>query len=135
MSKTLFWYVLRDLLKIFLLTSGVLAGIMSFGGLLRPMMEYGLSGAQVAQMLTYFMPATQTYSLPIAALFATTLVYGRLAADNELTACRASGISLITMAVPAFVLGLVLAILALVFLSFVVPKFTLKIEKVAFSSL
>lgn len=135
MSKTLFWYVLRDLLRIFLMASGVLAGILSFGGMLRPLMQYGLSGMQVAQMLAYFMPATQTYSLPIAALFATTLVYGRLSADNELTACRASGISYFAMALPAMVLGLVLALVSLLCLSYVVPHFTLKVEKVAFQSL
>jgi lipopolysaccharide export LptBFGC system permease protein LptF len=135
MSKTLFWYVMRDLLKVFLMTSVVLAGIMAFGGLLKPMMQFGLSGGQVAQMLMFFMPATQTWSLPIAALFATTVVYGRLAADNELTACRAHGISYMTMALPAFWLGIVLAIISFASLSFVVPRLTLRAEKVAFQSL
>ena len=110
MSRTLFWYIMRDLLRIFIMTSLTLAGIMAFGGLLKPLMQYGLSGTQVAQMLAYFMPATQTYSLPIAALFATTVVYGRLSADNELTACRAAGVSYLTLAMPAFVLGLILEI-------------------------
>ena len=82
MSKTLFWYVFADLVKIFLMTSAVLAGIMSFGGLLKPLMQYGLTASQVGKMLAYFMPATQTYSLPIAALLATTVVYGRLSSDN-----------------------------------------------------
>src|SRR3954453_21804157 len=93
MSRTLFFYIFKDLVRIFFLTSGALAGIMSFGGLLRPLTEHGLDASQAAKMLSYFMPAMSTYSLPIAALFATTMVYGRLAADNELTACRAAGIS------------------------------------------
>jgi len=135
MSKTLFWYVMRDLLRVFLMTSITLAGIMSFGGLLKPLMQYGLSGGQVAKMLMYFMPATQTWSLPIAALFATTVVYGRLAAANELTACRAHGISYLTMALPAFWLGIILACVSFACLSFVVPRFTLRAEKVAFQSL
>ena len=135
MSKTLFWYVMRDLLRVFLMTSITLAGIMSFGGLLKPLMQYGLSGGQVAKMLAYFMPATQTWSLPIAALFATTVVYGRLAADNELTACRAHGISYMTMALPALWLGIILACVSFACLSFVVPRFTLRAEKVAFQSL
>lgn len=134
-SVTLFWYILRDLLKIFIMTLGVMAGIMSFGGLLKPLMQYGLSGAQVMQMLTYFMPAAQTYALPIAALFATTMVYGRLSADNELTACRAAGFGYGALIMPAFLLGVVLALAALVSLSFIVPHYTLKVEKVAFSSL
>lgn len=135
MSKTLFWYIFRDLMKIFLLTSGVLAGIMSFGGLFKPMTKHGLSGGQVVEMLAYLMPAMQTYSLPIAALFATTVVYGRLSADNELTACRASGISYPSLMSPAVVLGLVLSIVSLLSLSFIVPHYTLKVEKVAFNSL
>jgi lipopolysaccharide export LptBFGC system permease protein LptF len=135
MSKTLFWYILRDLLKIFLMASGVLAGIMSFGGLFKPMTKHGLSGPQVLEMLAYLMPAMQTYSLPIAALFATTVVYGRLSSDNELTACRASGIGYPSLMMPAVVLGLALAIVSLLSLSLIVPHYTLKVEKVAFNSL
>ena len=93
MSRTLFWYILKDLLRMFLFASGVLAGIMSFGGLLRPLTEHGLSIGQVIHMLTYFQPPMTAYSLPIAALFATTIVYGRLSADNEIVACRSAGIS------------------------------------------
>jgi lipopolysaccharide export system permease protein len=92
MSPTLFKYIFKDLLRVFLLTSGGLAGIMSFGGLLRPLTEHGLDAGQVGKMLTYFMPAMMTYSLPVAALFATSVVYGRLAADNEITAMRPTGL-------------------------------------------
>jgi lipopolysaccharide export LptBFGC system permease protein LptF len=135
MSKTLFWYLLKDLLRIFAMTSGTLAGIMSFGALLRPLTQYGLGLGQVGQILSYFSPAMTTYSLPIAALFATTIVYGRLSADNELTACRASGISSIMMTAPAFLLGLIVALISLAFLSFIVPVFTLKVEKVIYSNI
>src|SRR5438132_10242160 len=135
MSRTLFWYIFKDLLKIFFLTSGVLAGIMSFGGLLRPLTEHGLDASQVGRMLTYFQPAMWTYSLPIAALFATTMVYGRLSADNELTACRAAGISYLSVAMPAFVLGLIVASFSFVFLYFFVPVFALKVDTVIYSNL
>jgi lipopolysaccharide export LptBFGC system permease protein LptF len=135
MSRTLFWYVLKDLLRIFLLASGTLAGIMSFGALLRPLTQHGLDVSQVGKILSYFQPAMTTYSLPIAALFATTIVYGRLSADNELTACRASGISHLAMTWPAILLGLLVALVSLLFLSFVVPVFTLKVEKVIYSNI
>jgi lipopolysaccharide export LptBFGC system permease protein LptF len=134
MSRTLFWYIFKDLLRIFFMASGVLAGIMSFGGLLRPLTEHGLNMGQVIHMLTYFQFPMTAYSLPIAALFATTIVYGRLSADNEVVACRAAGISHLAMALPAFVLGLSVAILGLLMLCFVVPIFMLKAEKVIFSN-
>src|SRR5262245_20590182 len=137
MSRTLFWYIFKDLLKIFLLASACLAGIMSFGGLLRPLTEHGLGAGQVARILGYFMPAMQTYSLPVAALFATTIVYGRLSADNEMTACRAAGIpmGLWGMAFPALVLGVIVASLSFLFLFFIVPRFSLKVEKLIYSNI
>jgi lipopolysaccharide export LptBFGC system permease protein LptF len=135
MSRTLFWYVFKDLVRIFALASVALAAIMSFGGLLRPLTEHGLDAAQVTRILGYFMPAMQTYSLPVAALFATTMVYGKLSADNELIACRAAGIGYWPIWLPALVLGLVVALVSLVFLCFIVPVFSLKVEKVIYSNL
>ncbi len=135
MSKTLFWYVFRDLFRIFFMAAGALSGIMSFGGLLRPLTEHGLDSSQVSKMLTYFTPAMMTYSFPVAALFAATMVYGRLSADNELTACRAGGISFLSMTTPAIVLGLSVALVSLLFLCFLVPVFTLRAEQVIYSNL
>ena len=135
MGRTLFWYIFRDLLKIFFMANGALTGIMSFGGLLRPLTRQGLDVAQVAKLLGYFGPAMTTYSFPIAALFATTVVYGRLSADNELTACRAGGLSHLTVAFPAFVMGIFVAILSLVFLCFIVPVATMKAEQTLYSNM
>ena len=137
MSKTLFWYVFKDLVKVFLMASGALAGIMSFGGLLRPLTQHGLDGPQVVKLLTYFMPAMSTYSVPVAALFATTIVYGRMAADNEITACRASGISMSIwgLAMPALLLGVLVSILSMGLLCFTVPNATMKVEKIIYSNL
>jgi lipopolysaccharide export LptBFGC system permease protein LptF len=134
MSRTLFWYIFKDLVRIFLLTSGALAGIMSFGGLLRPLTEHGLDVGQVGRMLTYFQPAMWTYALPVAALFATTMVYGRLSADNEIVACRAAGISHLALAFPALVLGMLIALVSLLLLCFIVPACMLKAERVVFSN-
>lgn len=134
MGKTLFWYIFRDLLKVFLLASGAIAGIMSFGALLRPLTQRGLDGWQVTQMLAYFLPAMTNYSWPVAALFATTFVYGRLAADNELTACRASGISYGALMFPAWLLGVIVCLLSLVFGWFIVPGSFLRAERVIYSN-
>jgi lipopolysaccharide export LptBFGC system permease protein LptF len=135
MGRTLFWYIFKDLVKIFVMANGALAGIMSFGGLLRPLTHQGLDAGQVGKLLGYFNLAMLTYSLPIAALFATTVVYGRLSADNELTACRAGGLSYLSVTLPAFVLGILVAILSLVFLCFVVPVYTLKAEQTLYSNM
>src|SRR5437762_14026845 len=129
MGRTLFWYIFKDLLKIVFMASGALAGIMSFGGLLRPLTQQGLDAGQVGKMLSYFSFPMMAYSLPVAALFSATMVYGRLSADNELTACRAGGISHLSIALPGFVLGAVVAVLSLFMLCFVVATYTLKAEQ------
>jgi hypothetical protein len=134
-GRTLFWYIFKDLMRIFFMASGALAGIMSFGGLLRPLTHQGLEIGQVFKLINYFMPAMTTYSLPVAALFATTVVYGRLSADNELTACRAGGLSHLTVALPAFIMGIIVAILSLCFLCFIVPAYTLKVEQTLYSNI
>ncbi|MCS7034482.1 MAG: LptF/LptG family permease [Phycisphaerae bacterium] len=134
MGRTLFWYIFKDLLRIFFLTSGALAGIMSFAGLLRPLTQQGLDLSQVGEILGYFMPAMTTYSLPVAALFATTLVYGRLGADNEIIACRAAGISHLALTLPAFLLGVCVSLMSLLLLCFVVPALMMQAERVVFSN-
>jgi lipopolysaccharide export LptBFGC system permease protein LptF len=73
--------------------------------------------------------------MPIAALFATTIVYGRFSADNEVTACRAAGISYLAMTVPAFVLGIITAFISIGLLSFVVPASMLRVEQIVFSNI
>ncbi|MGN6507367.1 MAG: LptF/LptG family permease [Tepidisphaeraceae bacterium] len=137
MSKTLFWYVFKQLLSVFGLASGVIAGIMSFGGLLKPLMNNGLDLGQVGKMLAYAMPAMTTYSYPIAALFSCTVVYGRLAADNEVTAVRAAGISMgpLGLGFPALVLGLIVSSISLALLSFMVPAASMRVERTVVSNL
>ncbi|MDP9172378.1 MAG: LptF/LptG family permease [Planctomycetota bacterium] len=140
MSKTLFWYIFWNLLRVFTLTTGGLAVIMCLGGLLRPLTENGLDLGQVNRMVLYMLPAMCTYSLPVSALFASTMVYGRFSADNELTAMRAGGIGFISLrrfsiALPALVLGLLVAVISLLMLCFIVPIYTLKVEEVLYSNI
>ena len=140
MSKTLFWYIFGNLLRVFLLTTAGLAGIMSFAVLLRPLTENGLDFGQVNRLLVFSLPAVCALSLPVSALFATTMVYGRFSADNELTAMRASGISYFSarrfsVALPALVLGLVVATISLLMLCFIVPVYSLKVEEVIYSNI
>ena len=135
LSLTLFRYIFVDLFRVFMMAVGALSGILSFGGLLRPLMQQGLDAGQVGAMLAYFGPAMTAYALPIGALFATTVIYGRLSADNEIVAGRASGLSHLSMAAPAFVLGLIVSLISLGMLLFVVPTYTLKIEQVVSSNI
>jgi lipopolysaccharide export LptBFGC system permease protein LptF len=54
-------------------------------------------------------------------LFAAAMVYGRLAADNELAACRAAGINIHRLFLSAILLSVFVAAFSLLFVNFVIP--------------
>jgi lipopolysaccharide export LptBFGC system permease protein LptF len=129
MVFTLHRYIFRELLRIFVLAVVALTLILSLGSILRPVQEYGVGPRQVLHLMGYFLPITLTFVLPIAALFAGALVYGRLTSDNELDTCRASGISLLTLVYPGLVLAIIVAIANLLLSFHVMPAFVHLAEK------
>ncbi len=129
MVFTLHRYVFRELFRIFFLAVLALTLILSLGGILQPVQEYGVGPRQAVHIMGYFLPITLTFVLPIAALFAGALVYGRLANDNELDACKASGISLLTLIYPGLALAIMVAIANLILSFHVTPIFVHLAEK------
>lgn len=128
MVFTLQRYVFRELFRIFMLATIGLTLILSLGGVLAPVQEYGVGPRQVLHILLYFMPITLTFVLPMAALFTSALTYGRFAGDNELDACRASGVSLYTMVYPGLILAILVAIANLLLSFHVMPYFVHRAE-------
>jgi len=128
MVFTLHRYIFRQVLKVFVGATLALTTILSLGMVLQPVQEYGVGPRQVLHLIGYFLPITLTFVLPLAAIFATALVYGRFAGDNELDACRASGVSLMTLVYPGAVLAIIVAIAQLVLSFYVVPVFVQRAE-------
>ncbi len=63
----------------------------------------------VLQLLAYNLPQIIVLTIPMAFLFAILLAIGRMAADSELVAMRASGISLFSIYRPILLMSLLLA--------------------------
>ena len=63
----------------------------------------------VLQLLAYTLPQMIVLTIPMAFLFAILLAIGRMAADSELVAMRASGISLFSVYRPILLMSLLLA--------------------------
>jgi lipopolysaccharide export LptBFGC system permease protein LptF len=110
-------------MKVFLWSSLALTIMLSIGIILRPVQEYGVGPGQVVHVMGYVLPITLTFVLPIAALFSASLVYGRFSSDNELDACRASGISLWTLVYPGLALAIIVATANLILSFHVMPTF------------
>lgn len=122
-------YIFRELLRVFILTTVALTLILSLGSILRPIQEHGVGPQQIVRLLVYFLPVTLTFVLPMAALFASTLSYGRLSGDNEIDACKASGVSPLTLVYPGFILALLVAMGNLGLSFYVMPLYIHKAEE------
>ena len=116
-------------MRVFLLAAVGLTLILSLGSILQPVQEFGLGSRQVVHLMGYFLPITLTFVLPMAALFAGALVYGRFASDNEFDACRATGISVPTLVYPGLALAIMVAIANLLLSFYVMPVFVHRAEE------
>lgn len=131
MLKTLQWYIARELFKTFALTAFGLTLVFSLcGGVLNMIQAEVLTAVQVMRILTFVLPVATTLTLPVAALFACAVVYGRFAADNEFDACKASGINIHRLFAPAMALSIITAAFTFSFSNYVIPSFIERLEAI-----
>lgn len=122
MLKTLHTYLLKDLIKVSLLSLVSITLLMSVLVIIQPLRKLGLAGEQLLQLFLYTIPVMLSLTMPIATLFAGTLVYGRFSQDNELLAAKASGISTLSLLRPALAMGVIVTVLSLAMINVVAPK-------------
>ncbi len=131
MLKTLQWYIARELFKTFALTAFGLTLVFSLcGGVLNMIQAEVLTAVQVMRILTFVLPVATTLTLPVAALFACAMVYGRFAADNEFDACKASGINIHRLLAPAMALSILTAAFTFSFANYIIPSFIERLEAI-----
>lgn len=120
--RTLWWFITAELWKLLLLTTAVVLAVAVFGFTVRPLAEGRLGPVEALRFMLYAIVPMLQYALPFAAGFSATLVYHRLAADNESTAAFAAGISHRKLLVPAAGTGLVLGLVMLVIADQAMPR-------------
>lgn len=123
MPWTLYRYILKDMLKVLVLTAAVMVVVLSFGAAVQPLSEGLLGPVSVIKFVIYTMPTVLGFALPFAGAFAATLTFSRLVTDNEILACRAGGLSYRTILMPVAGLGVVLMVAMLLLSNTIVPGF------------
>lgn len=113
--KTLDRYILRQLIGITFLGVLSLTLLMLLGQLFKELhsllVESGAPPRIVVDFICQVVPFSLTFTVPWGFLTAVLLVYGRLAADNELTSMRMAGLSLWRLSAPAIGMGVALSAL------------------------
>jgi lipopolysaccharide export system permease protein len=86
----------------------------------------GLPTRLILEFFVYNIAWILAMAVPMAALIATLMAFGRLAGDQEITAMKAGGISLWRLTRPLLAVGLVLAGLLMAYNNWVLPEFNYK---------
>ncbi len=103
--KILQRYVIGEVLRSFALALLTMTAIFVLFMVMAEALRMGLSPREIMNLVPYVIPGTLPYSVPVSLLFAVTVVFGRLASDNEIIAIKTAGLSAMTVLGPAFLLG------------------------------
>lgn len=126
--STLQKYVLKEVIKTFLPAFLVLVFIMTFGFCVQLLNE-GLDVVRLRGLPQFMLALSVPVVMPSAFLTAVIMAFGRLSADVEITAMRASGVHLGHVIVPVCAVALALSGLAAYFHLQVVPTASMRMEE------
>lgn len=101
-------YIIKEFFHSFLLSIVVFTFAFLIGNIIQIanlVINKGVSIISVLKLLFFMIPWLLSFTFPMASLTSVILMFGRLSSDGELTAMKASGISLYRIAFPIIMLG------------------------------
>ncbi len=130
--KILRHYVLREHAGPFFFALATLTSLFLLNQVARHFGELvgkGLGGAVIGEFFALSIPFIIAMTTPMAALIATLYAFSRLAAENEITALRASGVGMGRLLAPVIVAGAFLAMLMVAFNDQILPRTNHRLRK------
>ncbi len=124
-------YVLQELSRVWLLAFAAMTLVFTLAVGLQRLHQVGVSFSLLLKVLPLLALRVFPYTLPIAAVLAATLVYGKLSADREILALRAAGVHLGRIILPALLLGVGLSLLSTFLTLVVIPESKYRVSMLA----
>src|SRR3954451_18278621 len=134
--KILQRYVSGEVLRAFLLAVLTMTTIfVLFMVAAEAMRSKLLTPQDIVQVVPFIVPSTLPYTIPVSLLFAVTVVYGRIAGDNEVIAVKSAGLSVMTLIWPTILVATGLSITLLYISRTWIPESAHRAKLVIFKDL
>jgi lipopolysaccharide export system permease protein len=98
-------YIWWELSKVFVMSLIAITSIFVMAGVVQEASQLGLGPEHILKIIPLLIPGTLPYTVPATTLFSVSVVYGRMAHDNEITAIKAAGIPMRVVLMPGFLLS------------------------------
>lgn len=130
--KILRRYILKELAGPFFFSFAIFTFAMLTGNLIKLadlVINKGVDFFSICKLFFYMLPWLFTFTVPMSVLTATLLTFGRLSADNEITAMKASGISLYRLVFPLVIVGLIVSLISYELNDWILPRLRFESRK------
>jgi lipopolysaccharide export system permease protein len=124
MCKIISRYIFKEIASLFFIILFVLTFVLLMGNILQMMdlmVNKGISFFSIAKLILFLLPNLLMFTIPIALLVSTLIAMGRFSADNEITALKTSGVSLIQLYYPVAIASLISFMITLIMGYYLVP--------------
>ncbi len=109
-------YVSKEFINAFLVSISAFTLVLLVGNFLKMaelIINKGVAFIYIAKLFVYLIPYLLSYTVPMSMLTATLIAFGRLSSDNEITALRSLGISVLRISYPIFIIGILVSLLSI----------------------
>jgi len=128
-------YIFKEIAFPFILVLFVLTFVLLMGKILQIMdlmVNKGISVIDILHLVVLIMPYFMLFTIPIAVLVSILMAMGRFSQDNEITALKASGVSLSQIYYPVAIFSLLAFIFTIVIGYFLVPQSNFATKRLLF---
>lgn len=136
MRKIIDRYIFKEIASPFIIILFVMTFVLLMGKILQIMdlfINKGVSIFSIAKIIFFLLPYFMLFTIPIALLIAILIAMGRLSSDNEITALKTSGISLLQMYYPVAIASLITFIFTIIISYFIAPQSNLATKRLLFN--